>query len=167
MFHANKTFHWKQTYILINLLKDKFKNFKTWYNDCSKCVGFFFFYTSYYFWWLIKLSGCKTRQGRVKKKFVMSKLNLVLCSSEATASSRSSCHGTKTCLHPPTLSCTISLKWSVSSLSFYFFTWPFGKNDNTALFSMQLCSCVSRNIESKWKHSKSNELYRGMILSDS
>lgn len=37
------------TYILINLLKDKFKNFKTWYNDCSKCVGFFFFYTSYYF----------------------------------------------------------------------------------------------------------------------
>jgi hypothetical protein len=32
---------------------------------------------------------------------------------------------------------------------------------------MQLCSCVSRNIESKWKHSKSNELYRGMILSDS
>jgi len=37
-----------QTYILINLLKDKFKNFKTWYSDCSKCVGFFFFYTSYY-----------------------------------------------------------------------------------------------------------------------
>ena len=54
-------------YILINLLKDKFKNFKSWYNDCSKWVAFFFFYTSYYFWWLIKLSGCKTRQGRVKK----------------------------------------------------------------------------------------------------
>lgn len=31
------------TYILINLLKDKFKNSKTWYIDCSKCAGFFLF----------------------------------------------------------------------------------------------------------------------------
>ena len=54
----------------------------------------------------------------------------------------------------------------VSSWSFLFFTWILGKNYNSALFYMPLCSYISRNIENKWKHSKSNELYRGMILSD-
>jgi len=44
----------------------------------------------------------------------MSKLNLVLCGSELhTASSKSSCHCTKTCFHPLTLSHCICLKWSV------------------------------------------------------
>jgi len=37
-----------RTYILINLLKDKFKNFNTWYNVLN-VLDFSFFYTSYYF----------------------------------------------------------------------------------------------------------------------